>query len=415
MGGHDIDTDNAAIAQILGNKDFQKVYIFLTKEFEKRFEDSDRLKTYESLSHAEFQTISTGIENPTMQKEIYNKIKKELSGIVDEVKKNKDICFVNLSSGTPDIKSVWSVLIATGELPNDRFCGIYAPNPKYDTTLRIDDLKFYKNSYLYKIIQLFIEKSNYLAISELEKSNKDSFKDITDSDFIDIVNFAKYRSTCDYEEAEKIYKEKNLNNYFEYTSPTNLFEKSCEFWQSAKISHDNNDEFSTTIKLGIIRENILEYLVENLLGYEKIGKREQENKPYTFDIEKIRKNEPDLEEFLQKKQNNAQTAIKEFNFKSEITAYSNKLILEYLIQNKYSDKKTLKTILNKYINQCDDLPKQRNIAAHTIKKIKYNSDWLPRIETILNLISEYFNISYHPTSVYEGINRTLKEKLKIQN
>ena len=414
VGGNDIKSNNAAIEQILQEyKNLQEVYIFLTKDFEKPFTDSNRLNLYKSLSKADFKLIKTEIENPTMQKEIYDKIKEHLSTIKMSVILNKDLGFINLSSGTPDIKSVWSVLLATDELPSKRFHGIYAPNPNYDNKIRIDDLKFYKNSYLYNTIKLFIKKFNYLAISELGKSSDNNLKDITDSDFINIVDFAKYRSTCDYDNAEKIYKEKNLNKYFEYIQPRSLFERSCEFLQSAKISYINNDEFSTTIKLGIVRENILEYLIENLLNYNNIGTRENENKPYSFNLEKIRKNEPNLEKFLVETHKNAKTTIKEFNFKGEINAYSKKLILDYLINNKYTDK-TLKNIKKKF-EKVSDLVQQRNAVAHNITKTKYKDNWFCDIEDILNLISKYFNISYGPISIYEEINKILENKLKIQN
>lgn len=414
VGGNDIKSENAAIEQILKEyKNIKEVYIFLTKAFEKPFSNSKRLELYKSISNADFKLINTEIENPTMQQEIYEKIKNQLSMIKMSVTLNKDICFVNLSSGTPDIKSVWSVLIAIGELPSNRFHGIYAPNPDFDNKIRIDDLKFYKNSYSYNTVKLFIKKFNYLAISEIGKLNKDVLKDITDSDFINIVDFAKYRSTCDYENAEKIYKEKKLNKYFEYIKPTSLFEKSCEYLQSAKISYVNNDEFSTTIKLGIIRENILEYLVDNLLGYSNIGIREQEDKPYSFDLKKIRTNEPELETFLIERQKNAQTTNKEFNFKGEINAYSKMLIIDYLINNKYSDE--LLKMIKKKLDIINGLVQQRNAVAHNIIKPKYRDNWFVNIEEVLKLMSKYFNISYCPMYIYENINKILENKLKIQN
>jgi hypothetical protein len=408
VGGNDIKSDNAAIEQILKTRDISEAHIFLTKDFEKSFEESKRLEMYKKISKAKFKIYNTGIENPTQQREIYEKIKGFIEEIKTLVEVNKDICLINLSSGTPDIKAVWSVLMAIDTLPSKRFYGIYAPNPDYDTNVRIDDLKFYKNSYAYNIINLFIEKYNYLALSEFLEAN--SLPDLLTPDFKNVVNFAKCRTTCAYNKAEEIYQKTGLDKYFKFQKPENLLEKSVEYFYSAKISDINNDNFASILKLAIIRENILEYLIEKLLGYKNIGDK-KDDKPYHFNLDKIRKNEPELENYLRKYQINSESKNKEFNFNAEISAYSKTLIFKYLVDNKFDDI-LLKKILNRF-ERINALPKSRNDAAHNITNPVYDKKWIKYIEDILNFIFEYTDSEEYQKDIYEKINTVLKNNIKI--
>jgi hypothetical protein len=189
-----------------------------------------------------------------------------------------------------------------------------------------------------------------------------------------------------------------------------LLEKSVEYFYSAKISDINNDNFASILKLAIIRENILEYLIEKLLGYKNIGDK-KDDKPYHFNLDKIRKNEPELENYLRKYQINSESKNKEFNFNAEISAYSNTLIFKYLVDNKFDDI-LLKKILNRF-ERINALPKSRNDAAHNITNPVYDKKWIKYIEDILNFIFEYTDSEEYQKDIYEKINTVLKNNIKI--
>ena len=86
----------------LGQKyDVEKVIYLYQKEY------VEKLKEVQPLSSA-INPIEVNVKNPTAHKEIYEIIKREILPMVND----KPNLFINVSSGTPAMHAVWSILYA---------------------------------------------------------------------------------------------------------------------------------------------------------------------------------------------------------------------------------------------------------------------------------------------------------------
>ena len=411
VGGHDIDSENAAIEQIIKYIKPDEVYFFVTKEFEDKIPKiTSKFKNI--LAQKPF-IYKTEIDNPSDQKEIYEKIKSYLDYVNLRVNYNKDLGYINLTSGTPDIKCVFSILLALKKLP--RFTGIYAPNPKYDSFVRCDNLDFYKETLSLNILKTFIEKNEYQALYDYICLDEVK-KNITVSDKLVIAtDFVKNRFVGNMDEAQKIYDENSfLHDMFQFSKPRDLFEKAKETFYSVEKTVESKDYFQSTLKLGVIRENLLKYINGKLLnGYEQVANlssdKNKEN-VYYWDMDKLKKNEPNLKDFLEKEQ----AALKDnkvYDFKREINTHTDELILKYMEKEKYLKNKTLAKIC-KHFNCLQQLVKQRNSLAHTLGNGNIHStNWLKDIKKIIELTSEHFEIPYNSENVYDEMNRILLKLL----
>ena len=82
---------------------------------------------YEKYLSSQIEIIETEIEDPTNHREIFNKISSDIEKINNEANALKSQVFINLTSGTPAIISVLSLLSMTGFI--NRCTGVYSLIP----------------------------------------------------------------------------------------------------------------------------------------------------------------------------------------------------------------------------------------------------------------------------------------------
>ena len=92
----------------LGQKyDVEKVIYLYQKEY------AEKLEKVKPLSSA-INPVEVNVKNPTAHKEIYEIIKREILPMVND----EPNLFINVSSGTPAMHSVWLILYAGGAFPD---------------------------------------------------------------------------------------------------------------------------------------------------------------------------------------------------------------------------------------------------------------------------------------------------------
>ncbi len=414
IGKHDLKPHkNGAVEQLIKRLKPQKTYLFLTEDYKKNFYQNNLQEHYSSLTE-ELEIIDTDIKNPTDFKEIAQNISEKIEEINNHIRENKLDGFLNLTSGTPAILSVLSLFAITGQL--NRTMGLYAPNPKYDNEIRTNSLDYYKNSFAYKTLKKLINDCNYSAVESFLKTEKKILPKLADNiEFKELVSFAKNRSDCAFDEAYKIWEKSEYLKKYNYNSPKNLFEKSIECFMSAKISEMNEDYFQTVLKLGIIRENLVSFLLDKILkskGFNIIETKQCQNRKEEESIrflnEKKLNELPEIKEHLENKLQSSDSTNKKIDYNRELTSYLEGLILEYFLrQDEFA-----KYPIQKELYKLDELKKQRNELAHTINAPKYNINWRKSIETIINLTAQYLGYNPQDLNVYKEINADLLKILK---
>lgn len=413
VGGNDINSENAAIEQLTNYLKPHEIFLFVTKEFENKI--SNFVQKLNSLTSSKINIVKTDIENPSDQKEIFEKIKNNLMLINTKINVNKDQGFINLTSGTPDIKCVFAILLALKQL--QRFHGIYAPNPQYDNKVRIDDLSFYKSKLSENAIKMFIEKCEYAALLDYISSKDVNMGINISKEFSIFVEFVYNRFIGNMQKAINIYEQNpQLQNSVQFSLSNNLFETAKETFYSVEKILRNKDYFQATLKLAVIRENLLKFINDKLLnGYETIAdlsSDETKENVYYWNIEKLERNEPKLKIFLEEEQSKLKEN-KKYDFNREINAHTDLLLLKYLINQKFAKEKTLQNILSNF-NSLQQLVKQRNRLAHTSNfGTKEAEKWAKSVQNILILISEYFELPFEKENLYDSLNKKLLKLLQI--
>lgn len=411
VGGNDINSDNAAIEQLVKYLKPNEIFLFVTKEFENKIFHFTQKLTLQANS--KLNIINTNIENPSDQKEIFEKIKEDLNVINLKTIVNKDQGYINLTSGTPDIKCVFSILLALKQF--QRFHGIYAPNPKYDNMVRIDDLSFYKSKLCENAIKIFIEKCEYMALLDYISSKEVNLGLNITKEFRLFAEFIYNRFIGNMQKAMNIYEQNpQLQNFTEFSLSNNLFETAKETFYSVEKILKNKDYFQATLKLAVIRENLLKFINDKLLnGYETIADLSNDDTKenvYKWNMEKLEKNETELKTFLEEEQLKLKEN-KKYDFNREINAHTDFLILKYLVNQKYENEKTLQNILLNFYS-LQKLVKQRNSLAHTLT---FGTDevekWTKYARNILILIAEYFELSFEKENLYDTLNKNLLKLL----
>ena len=401
IGSHDLTAGkNGAVEQLISFLKPQKTYLFLTNDYKKEFYQNNLKEYYSSLLTEELEIIDTDIKNPTDFEEIAKNISDKIEEINNYILENKLNGVLNLTSGTPAILSVLSLFAITGQL--NKTMGLYAPNPKYDNKIKTNSLDYYKNSFAYKTLKKLINDCNYSAVESFLKTEKKILPKLADNiEFKELVSFAKNRSDCAFDEAYKIWEKSEYLKKYNYNSPKNLFEKSIECFMSAKISEMNEDYFQTVLKLGIIRENLVSFLLDKILKSKEFNIIETKPCQNRKEEESIR--------FLNENKLNELPEIKEhLENKLQLTSYLEGLILEYFLrQDEFA-----KYPIQKELYKLDELKKQRNELAHTINAPKYNINWRKSIETIINLTAQYLGYNPQDLNVYKEINADLLKILK---
>ena len=409
VGSHDLaQNNNGPIEQLIHYLKPSRTYIFITSEYAESFKINELEAYYNSIKEQTVYYNYTDIKNPTNTEEIVSNISDKINEINNYIIENKYQGFLNLTSGTPAILSVLSLFAITGQL--NRTMGLYAPNPKYDNIIRTNSLDFYKNSFAYQTIKNLINQCDYIAIEDFIKRNKILPKLNELQEFKIIVSFAKNRVISNFELADEIYNKNEFLHEFNYKKPNNLYDKALESLMSAEISARNNDIFQTTLKLGIIRENLVSFLLQEILLKNHIDIIEintNGEKRLKGDILEIKY--PEILEFLQEKLCESTSENKKLDLHRELNSFIEKYLLEYFI-NKENDK-TLNFIQKEFF-KLEQLRKERNKLAHTINPPMYNSNWIQSIRKILINTAQYLDLSEPNFETYKEINKKLLEILK---
>ena len=412
VGSHDLtQNNNGPIEQLIKYIKPKTTYIFITSEYAENFQNNDLEKYYNSIYSQEIHYIYTNIKNPTNTEEIASNISDKIDKINEYILENKYQGFLNLTSGTPAILSVLSLFAITGQL--NRTMGLYAPNPKYDTNVRTNSLDYYKNSFAYQTIKNLINQYDYTAIEDFIKRNKILPKLNECQEFKETIKFAKNRVISNFELAEEIYNKNDFLHYLNYHKPTDLYTKSIECLMSAKISERVNDIFQTTLKLGIIRENITSFLLQKILKQNHIDILEivknKDNETKVLKKEVLESEYPEIVEYLNEEIKKSSSRNKKIDLNRELNSFLEGLLLNYFITN---EDNTLLNNIQKELNKLEQLKKIRNSLAHTINAPYYDERWMNSIKKILIYIAKYLNYPEPHFTDYQEINKYLLKILK---
>ena len=413
IGSHDLTPNkNGAVEQLITKIKPSYIYLFLTENYVEKFNENGLGEHYQNFSESDLEVVKTEIANPVDFEEIAQKTAEKIQAINDFASEHKHQIFINLTSGTPAIISVLSLYAITGQLNNT--IGVYAPNPQFDTQIKLNSLDYYKNSFAYKTLKDMININDYNGVLEFLKRNKILPKLNTNEQFKTLIAFAQNRINCNFTEAQEIYDKHSENFDFEYIAPQDLYEKSVECLMCAKSAKKNTNIFQATLQLGIIRENILTYLMNTLLERagldiihtETIDKRDH-IEYFSSDVEEKC---PELVEYMQENLNKSNVLNKSLDLKIRINSFMSFQVVKFMSE-RIEDNRNLELII-KELNKLDSLKGVRNKLAHTIEQPKLNDGWFVSIEKILILIAEEFGYSAPDFNQYEQINRTLLTTLK---
>lgn len=412
VGSHDFtQNNNGPMEQLIKYLKPSDIYIFITSGYIQRFREKGLEEYYKSLSPQNIEFIYTDIENPTNSEEIASKISPKIDSINKYILKNKYQGFLNLTSGTPAIISVLSLFAITGQL--NRTFGLYAPNPEYDNKIKTNSLDFYKNAFAYQTIKNLINQYDYIAVEDFIKKNKMLPKLNDSQEFKIIVNFTKNRVISNFEDAEKIYKNNDFLHEFKFEKPTNLYAKSVECLMSAEVSERAKDIFQTTLKLGIIRENITSFLLQKILHKKQIDivetKKVKDSEMKFLKKDVLEQKYPEIIEYLENELNKSSSINKKIDLDRELNSFLEGLLLKYFITNECN--MTLDTIQTK-LNNLEKLKKERNNIAHTINAPYYDENWKNNIKEILINTAIYLNYPEPRFDDYKHINKKLLQILK---
>lgn len=409
VGSHDLTkNNNGPIEQLINYIKPTATYIFITSEYIEKFQNSQLEEYYNSLTKQNVNYILTDIKNPTDAEEIATAISDKISEINEYILENKYQGFLNLTSGTPAILSVLSLFAITGQL--NRTMGLYAPNPKYDNIIRTNSLDYYKNSFAYQTIKKLINQCDYTAIEDFLKRNKILPKLNNSQEFKELTNFAKNKLISNFEQAEDLYKKNDFLQKYNYKKPNNLYYKARESLMSAEISDRNNDIFQTTLKLGIIRENMVSFLLKELLVKNNIDIIEtslNEERRLKKDI--LETVYPEILDYLQEKLCTSTSKNKKLDLNRELNSFIEMYLLEYFINKENNE---LLNIIQKEFYKLEQLKKERNNLAHTINPPKYNINWINSIKKILINTAKYLEYPEPQFDDYKEINNDLLKILK---
>lgn len=409
VGSHDlIKNNNGPIEQIIKFLKPSNTYIFITSEYIDKFKTEKLEEFYKSLIEQNVNVIYTDITNPTDTEEVANNISNKIDEINTFILENKYQGFLNLTSGTPAILSVLSLFAITGQL--NRTMGLYAPNPKFDNSIRMNSLDYYKNSFAYQTIKNLINQCDYTAVEDFLKRNKILPKLNASQDFNVLISFAKNRAISNFDLAKELHDEHKIIQEFDYKKPENLYSKAIESLMSADISARNNDIFQTTLKLGIIRENIVGFLLQKILSKKQIDIIEiKKNGEKRLKKDILETKYPEIIEYLQEKLTQSTSTIKVIDLNRELNSFIESYLIEYFI-NKENDKNL--DIILKELYKLEKLRKERNNLAHTINSPNYDKNWITSLKKIIINTAKYLNYPEPTFDNYKDINKALLKILK---
>lgn len=146
--GHEPDALGSLIKNLERNHEITQILYLYQKEH------VEKLNEVRPLSSV-LTPIEVAVKNPTVHKDIYNIIKKQ---IIPQIEGKKDIV-INVSSGTPAMHAVWLILYAAGVFPDGTRLVSSQKNPKTKET-SCDDVDFPITTYLSELRKYEKENPN---------------------------------------------------------------------------------------------------------------------------------------------------------------------------------------------------------------------------------------------------------------
>ncbi len=421
LGGHDLNCDEnfeqnpCPLIQMINNVKPKHLYLFITYEYMERYKNSFIQNNINKIApDLKINEIFIDIINPTDTNEINSKISPYIKDINNFIVLNKNQGFVNLTSGTPQIISVLTLNIIIDKLQKTH--GAYAPNPKFDSKYRVENLNFFKNSFGYETIKTLIENYDYSGIISLsQKDNYIKSKFQMDKDINEILEFAHNKFISDFKKANEILENNALlKEKFEIVKidENNTFNYCIERFFTINPLIKTNQLAQAVIWIAIIRETLINYINNILLpnGMESIAGKEEDSSVYYLNEEKIKNNYDDLYEFLMKEwdKNKCKNTL---DLNRELNQAVAKLIFKYSCENFIEDKNISRKLQSSMFG-LEEVVKVRNNLAHTICPPKFNKNWINHLKNLINNILILnrceINLNENP---YDRINNLLQEKI----
>lgn len=146
--GHDPDALKTLIKNLERNHEITQILYLYQKEH------MEKINGVRALSSV-LNPIEVAVKNPTIHKDIYNIIKKQ---IIPQIEDKQDL-IINVSSGTPAMHAVWLILYAAGAFPKGTRLVSSQRNPKTGETF-CDDVDFPITTYLSELRKYEKENPN---------------------------------------------------------------------------------------------------------------------------------------------------------------------------------------------------------------------------------------------------------------
>lgn len=146
--GHEPDALESLIKNLERNHEITQIFYLYQKEHVEKLEGVRPLSSV-------LNPIEIEVKNPTVHKDIYNIIKKQ---IIPRIEGTKNLV-INVSSGTPAMHAVWLILYAAGAFPDGTRLVSSQRNPKTKET-SCDDVDFPISTYLSELRKYEKENPN---------------------------------------------------------------------------------------------------------------------------------------------------------------------------------------------------------------------------------------------------------------
>ena len=146
--GHEPDALESLIKNLERNHEITQIFYLYQKEHVEKLEGVRPLSSV-------LNPIEIEVKNPTVHKDIYNIIKKQ---IIPRIEGAKNLV-INVSSGTPAMHAVWLILYAAGAFPDGTRLVSSQRNPKTKET-SCDDVDFPISTYLSELRKYEKENPN---------------------------------------------------------------------------------------------------------------------------------------------------------------------------------------------------------------------------------------------------------------
>lgn len=390
------------------------------------------------LPNCKIEIIETDIKNPHLFNELVNTLPIDVYSIVEKYPDAE--FFLNLSSGTPQIKMIMGYL--TIELESEHLHGIQVPSPRKGSNRKnhvnadnedIQDL--IENNFdnekdsenrcfepklspikrfgLRNQIISLIQKYEYKGALDIYNSNIDLFTKMTGK----LLKHADYRKNMMLEQAKQELNTYHGENLFKIKDKEAL--RLSEFFLVMQLYQKNGMLPDLLMKITPFLFEISKYYLKSLkiINLEYIC--EKTGKSYRLSKSNLQNRENELLNYLE--------CNYKYGFKDSDLSFSNILfILQYIMDKKSLELKNIeehKKLVEYFIKLRDVERKQRNTLAHTIESIDdeklintTNMSSRELIDTLYNVMKIVFKADLDKfTNVYDKINAMIIKELKDIN